>query len=247
MADDPGLIPGIHIYCDRWCERCAYTSRCFQFRLEASEREAGGALQNFDALNLQFWQEMGDALVQAMRFIRDIAARGDLDADDLQRETLLSAPPATLQRDAREHPCAIAALLYAGMVNEWFAASDELPDAEESLLTQPPLFCNESIQVIRHYHYFIYPKIVRAVEGRLSGEAVSVHNLGDDASGTAKVALIAIDRSLAAWSLLYKEYPDQEDSTLSILLHLDRLRRSVEVVFPEARAFIRQGFDTSHP
>jgi len=59
--------------------------------------------------------------------------------------------------------------------------------------------------------------------------------------------LIAIDRSLAAWSLLYGEYPAQEDNTLSILLHLDRLRRSVEVVFPEARTFIRQGFDAPHP
>lgn len=247
MADDPELIPGIHIYCDRWCGRCVYTARCLQFRLEAEERESCGALQNFDALNSQFWEEMGEALVQAMRFIRDIAARGELEADELQRETLFSAPPATLQRDAREHPCAVAALLYAGMVNEWFAASDELPDAEESLLTHPPLFLEETIQVIRHYHYFIYPKIVRAVEGRLSRDAASGGDLRDDASGTAKVALIAIDRSLAAWSLLYKECPDQEDCTLSILLHLDRLRRSVEVVFPEARAFIRQGFDAPHP
>ncbi len=246
MADDPELIPGIHIYCDRWCGRCAYTSRCLQFRLEASERESSGALQNFDALNSQFWQEMGEALVQVMRFIRDIAASGGLEAGDLQRETLFSAPPATLQRDAREHPCAIAALHYAGMVNEWFAATDKLPDAEESLLTHPPLFLEESIQVIRHYHYFIYPKIVRAVEGRLGGEAASNRDLCDDASGTAKVALIAIDRSLAAWSLLYKEYPEQEDSTLSILLHLDRLRRSVEVVFPDARSFIRPGFDAPY-
>jgi len=247
MADDPELIPGIHIYCDRWCGRCAYTSRCLQFRLEAEGSEGGGAFQNFDALNTQFWKEMGEALVQVMRFIRDIAAKGELEADDLQCETSLSAPPATLQRDAREHPCAIAALHYAGMVNEWFAASDELPDAKESLLTHPPLFLEEATEVIRHYHYFIYPKIVRAIEGRPGGEEASRSALSDDASGTAKVALIAIDRSLAAWSLLYKEYPDQEDSTLSILLHLDRLRRSVEVIFPDARAFIRQGFDAPHP
>ncbi len=93
MADDPELIPGIHIYCDRWCGRCAYTSRCLQFRLEADGSEGGGALQNFDALNSQFWQEMGEALVQVMHLIRDIAAGGELEADDLQRETSLSAPP----------------------------------------------------------------------------------------------------------------------------------------------------------
>ena len=27
------LISGIHNYCDRWCERCPYTSRCGSFAL----------------------------------------------------------------------------------------------------------------------------------------------------------------------------------------------------------------------
>ncbi len=243
MADEPGLIPGIYIYCDRWCERCAFTSRCLQFRIEAEEVEHGNALQNFDALNMKFWQEMGKALVQAMRLIREIAAREGIEPDDLQKETLFSEPPESLQRDARKHPCANAAILYAGMVNEWFAAVDELSEGEESLLTHPPPTLEEPIQVIRHYQYFIYPKIVRAIEGRLSKKEAAGSEIEDDVSGTAKVVLIAIDRTLAAWSVLYGEYPAQEDSTLSILLHLDRLRRSVEVVFPAARAFIRPGFD----
>ncbi len=243
MASEPDLIPDIYMYCDRWCERCAFTSRCLQYRLESQEREGSEVLQNFDALNLQFWEEMGEALVHAMHLIREIAVREGLESADLQKETLDSEPPETFQHDAREHPCASAALIYAGMVNEWFAVADELPDTEESLLTHPPPLLEEPIQVIRHYQYFIYPKIVRAVEGRLSGEAASTSEMEADGCGTAKVVLIAIDRSLAAWSLLYGEYPAEEDSTLSILLHLDRLRRSVEVVFPSARAFIRPGFD----
>ena len=243
MADEPVLIPGIYIYCDRWCERCAFTSRCLQFRIEAEEMEQGNALQNFDALNLKFWQEMGKALVQAMRLIREIAAREGIEPDDLQKETIFSEPPESLQLDAREHPCATAAILYAGMVNEWFAAVDEFSEVEESLLTLPPPTVEEPILVIRHYQYFIYPKIVRAIEGHLSKKEAADSEMEVDVCGTAKVALIAIDRTLAAWSVLYGEYPAQEDSTLSILLHLDRLRRSVEVVFPAARAFIRPGFD----
>lgn len=204
-------------------------------------------LQSFDAWNLQFWQEMGEALVKAMRLIRAIAAKEGMESGDLQKETALPEPIESLQHDAREHPCANAARLYAGMVNEWFAAVDELPDVEESLLTHPPQTLSEPIEVIRHYQYFMYPKIVRAVEGRLSKQAVAGTDGQTDFCGTAKVVLIAIDRSLAAWSVLYGEYPSQEDSTLSILLHLDRLRRSVEVVFPDARAFVRPGFDVLVP
>jgi predicted protein tyrosine phosphatase len=28
LASDPKFIPGIYNYCDRWCERCPFTSRC---------------------------------------------------------------------------------------------------------------------------------------------------------------------------------------------------------------------------
>ncbi len=243
MGVEPDLIPGIYNYCDRWCERCTYTSRCLQFQVESEEIQSGDALRDFDALNVRFWQDMGEALIQAMRLIKEMAEQEGIDSEDLHKETVFSEPLKSIQLTAREHPCANAALVYSGMVNEWFAAVDEFSEAEESLLTNHPLFLDEHFQVIRHYQYFIYPKIVRAIEGRMSDPAAAKHEPQSDAHGTAKITLIAIDRSLAAWSVLYAEYPAHEDKTLSILIHLDRLRRSLEVVFPAARAFVRPGFD----
>ena len=243
MGVEPDLIPGIYNYCDRWCERCTYTSRCLQFQVESEEIQSGDALRDFDALNVRFWQDMGEALIQAMRLIKEMAEQEGIDSEDLHKETVFSEPLKSIQLTAREHPCANAALVYSGKVNEWFAAVDEFSEAEESLLTNHPLFLDEHFQVIRHYQYFIYPKIVRAIEGRMSDPAAAKHEPQSDAHGTAKITLIAIDRSLAAWSVLYAEYPAHEDKTLSILIHLDRLRRSLEVVFPAARAFVRPGFD----
>ncbi len=243
MGVEPDLIPGIYNYCDRWCERCTYTSRCLQFQVESEEIQSGDALRDFDALNVRFCQDMGEALIQAMRLIKEMAEQEGIDSEDLHKETVFSEPLKSIQLTAREHPCANAALVYSGMVNEWFAAVDEFSEAEESLLTNHPLFLDEHFQVIRHYQYFIYPKIVRAIEGRMSDPAAAKHEPQSDAHGTAKITLIAIDRSLAAWSVLYAEYPAHEDKTLSILIHLDRLRRSLEVVFPAARAFVRPGFD----
>jgi len=244
MAPEPEFIPGIYNYCDRWCERCAYTSRCLQFQIESSETQSDDALREFDALNARFWEDMGEALVQAMRLIKEIATKQGIRPDDLYNETIFSETYESFQQNAREHPCANAALVYAGMVNEWFASVDQLSETDESLLINHPHFLDEHFQIIRHYQYFIYPKIVRAVEGRMSTPDTAQHDMLNDAHGTAKIALIAIDRSLAAWSVLFGEYPLHEDKTLSILVHLDRLRRSFEVVFPAARAFIRPGFDT---
>jgi hypothetical protein len=61
--------------------------------------------------------------------------------------------------------------------------------------------------------------------------------------GSAKVALLGIDRSIAAWAILRQGFPDQSDQLLEILVKLDRLRRTGEIKFPEARSFLRPGLD----
>lgn len=54
---------------------------------------------------------------------------------------------------------------------------------------------------------------------------------------------IGIDRSIGAWGKLQEYFPEKTDSILDILLHLDRLRRRAEELFPQARNFKRPGFD----
>lgn len=64
-----------------------------------------------------------------------------------------------------------------------------------------------------------------------------------DANGSAKVALIGMDRSIAAWTRLRPHLPDRADELLDVLVMLDRLRRATEAQFPDARSFYRPGFD----
>ncbi|NTW68290.1 MAG: hypothetical protein HGB23_00390 [Chlorobiaceae bacterium] len=242
MDDTSHLIEGIYTYCDRWCERCAFTSRCLQFQVESGEEESSTPLKELDVLNAGFWQEMGEALLQAMRVVQETALTEGAGVEDLQKESVQSDPPESLYHSAREHPCSTAALHYAGMVNEWFAAVDEHFE-DESLLPAALSSLEEPVEIIRRYQYFIYPKMVRAVEGRMNDIASGINSADNDANGSAKIALITIDRSLAAWSRLYTALPSRENSTLSLLLHLDRLRRSVEALFPAARSFKRPGLD----
>jgi hypothetical protein len=64
-----------------------------------------------------------------------------------------------------------------------------------------------------------------------------------DSDGSAKVALIAIDRSISAWGEIRKCFPEAGDKIIDLLVHLDRLRRKTEKTFPSARSFKRPGFD----
>jgi hypothetical protein len=80
-------------------------------------------------------------------------------------------------------------------------------------------------------------------EDDLDLEEVMARSSVIDANGSAKIALVAIDRSMAAWSALQISLPEKSDTIKPMLIDLDRLRRGVEARFPRARNFIRPGFD----
>src|SRR5260370_34382544 len=65
----------------------------------------------------------------------------------------------------------------------------------------------------------------------------------DDSDGSAKIALIAIERSVNAWRFLQSSLPEKADTIIPMLLELERLRRAAEQTFPTARDFVRPGFD----
>ncbi len=64
-----------------------------------------------------------------------------------------------------------------------------------------------------------------------------------DSDGSAKVALIGIDRSIAAWRVMQLAISDRAQSIVPLILQLDSLRTKLEESFPQARDFIRPGFD----
>ena len=66
---------------------------------------------------------------------------------------------------------------------------------------------------------------------------------GGDSDGSAKIALIAIDRSLSAWRVMQSSFAEKASTIMPMLLELERLRRGTEQLFPQARDFIRPGFD----
>jgi len=40
LADNPNNIQGIYNYCDRWCERCTFTSRCLNYDISEEQYDS---------------------------------------------------------------------------------------------------------------------------------------------------------------------------------------------------------------
>jgi hypothetical protein len=65
----------------------------------------------------------------------------------------------------------------------------------------------------------------------------------NDSDGSAKVALIGVDRSIAAWRFMQLSLPERSESIVPLILQLACLRNSLLKTFPKASEFIRPGFD----
>src|SRR5665213_2744510 len=76
-------IPGIYNYCDRWCERCTFTSRCLNRELSA-EREK--KLQNLDITNKQYWEEVGAIFSDTIELINHVSEQMGIDWHDVEKE-----------------------------------------------------------------------------------------------------------------------------------------------------------------
>jgi hypothetical protein len=64
-----------------------------------------------------------------------------------------------------------------------------------------------------------------------------------DHEGSAKVAMIGVERSIAAWRELMARGTVTEDQARPFLDELEWLVRRLDDVIPMGRAFVRPGFD----
>jgi hypothetical protein len=85
--------------------------------------------------------------------------------------------------------------------------------------------------------------MIRGLTSRIDEDDYVATEDPRDSDGSVKVALIAIDRSISAWKLMCDLRPENADSIHGLLFQLAKLRSGAEREFPNARDFIRPGFD----
>ena len=252
LADNPQFIQGIYNYCDRWCERCPFTSRCLNF---AMDREEFTDQRAQDINNEAFWQKLSETFQMTLALLEEAAEQEGIDLDSLDMEE--NQEQERLNDElVRNHECSRAAKLYSEMVDDWFSSAEELfapndeefspeavADARDGNSTEIVSAFGKAVEVVHWYQHLTYVKLMRAIRGELDERLEILDEFPKDSDGSAKVALIAIDRSIAAWGEIRSCFPHNNNDILNILVHLEQLRRKVEKAFPDARAFIRPGFD----
>jgi hypothetical protein len=277
LAGDPNLISGIYNYCDRWCERCQFTSRCFLYATEQADPDLDDP-EVRDINNEKFWRKMQDIFRSTAEMIADWAAETgvDLNSIDVSEEV---AERERAAEAAEQSELSQRAQQYITNVNNWFRdefnSEKNVHDDMQTLsrTEDEDITIQDAVAVIRWYQFFIAVKLMRALSGAIevdededlsadddwSMDFLTDYEAADDeevdydeitarsermdANGSAKIALVAMDRSIAAWRSLQISLPDKSETIKPMLVELSGLRVSVEARFPRARDFIRPGLD----
>ncbi|MBO0937653.1 hypothetical protein J2I47_13935 [Fibrella sp. HMF5335] len=252
-AAQPDLIPGIYNYCDSWCERCAFTTRCRSFQMQHPD----GPTQQADP-SASLVHQLTEALNLTKRYIEKLhheqgASMAGSPAPHEQQQ--LEEQAVTPRRQAKEHPASRLALAYLTQTGAWLADEKglleqaghrQLRDVQLGIRTEDEamVLLNElkdAYEQIRWYRTLIPVKTTSAL--RLIDEPTDDGYLLDYYNGKAKLVLVSIDQSLAAWRTMIAFYPEKVDDLLDLLATLSQLKTHVEATFPEARSFQRPGLD----
>jgi hypothetical protein len=247
-SDNPEFIPGIYNYCDRWCERCAFTARCLNYDLTEKQFDNN---ESRDINNKKFWDKISDQFILTMEMLEEEAKDLGINLNHASDININIH-----QGKIENHPLIRETRKYIDFVDNWFQLLNNSENDKQILLIKEPIVniskdelpdkslkIAEATDVIKWYHIQISVKLERAFFSRINEEQEYDDEDQKDSDGSAKVALIGIDRSIAAWGKLYNYFDEGEDDILDILLHLIKIKDIAELEFPDARSFVRPGFD----
>jgi hypothetical protein len=225
----------ISAYCDTWCERCAFTDRCSHFAV----RIAAGMCDGDVMAGLELAAGEPPPMDEAERKQRQ--SRLDVFANCVP--THAEVVQCERERQEREERLDQSPITTLGKKVSLLAGS--WLDSHRGIVAETPgLTLVQAIEVATWDSYFIHVKLHRALGGRdeaAHGDTGVEDPIQNDWNGSAKIALISIERSIVAWQVIASATGDPDAAQIAGELQV--LQCEVHTVFPDARKFRRPGFD----
>jgi len=240
LAGNDRFVPGIYNYCDRWCERCTMTNRCLSYAHEQELNDGVSDPEANDLKNEKFWKQLRLSWEVAMELLYEGAQKHGIDLDSL---------PAVEIPEHVTTPAEELANQYGKDMHDWLETHHlNLKEKAEQLLVinnteEQALKFADAWEVLQYYFFFIGPKVHRAhIDLNDKLEEDELDFMGDNL-GSAKIAIIAIDRSIGALMVLYPLLSDNEDDILNFMTQLSKIKKLLLETFPTVMEFKRPGFD----
>ena len=242
---DSNFIPGIYNWCDRWCERCSFTSRCRVY--EKTENTSNSEPE-------EFWENLSQSFQETIDLLKNTAEEFGINLDEIEEEMPLEEEEEE-EYKVGEEPLYQITNSYLKTARAWLESDSfkafiskleekgelgliTISEAEDKVIA-----LSEAVEVIHWYLFFIHVKSSRALKEKQEDFWDEYPESEKSYNGTAKITKIAIERSMQAWIHLLNQMQEDQDRIVEILALLEKSRKLLEKEFPNLDQFIRPGFD----
>jgi hypothetical protein len=252
--DDPKFIDGIFNYCDKWCEKCYFTSRCRVFD-QVSELTP----EELDISNKKFWDSISKNFMEAKQIVFRAAEKHGIDIEKLTKTEFgeFEKKRKQARKIIKESDLGKFTRNYISLANAWLKNHEHIREIQKDVLQKMDLGIHsdeemlsyvhtikECLEIVQWYLFMIAVKFNRASSGKLEDDGWEEANgFQKDSDGSAKVAMISTQRTFDAWLKLFELLPNEEQNLIPILALLQKILKKGEEDFPNAKNFIRPGFD----
>ncbi|NHE59156.1 hypothetical protein [Cyclobacterium plantarum] len=243
------FIEGVHNYCDRWCERCVFTDRCRVFYMEEKDRKISAHDPKWETS----LEPITKTLEEAKIMLEKMANEKGIDLAETDQE--FEKERADKKSRVENHPLMKKSMDYLELSGEWLEKG-QVKDNTDKIFQEVNLgiksmqegereilLLRDSLEVIRWYQPLIAAKCHRALLGKEDEYNKHFAEEERDYNGSAKIARIAIERSMRAWASLLGFFEEEESAIFRILASLQQAQQVLERAFPNMDHFIRPGFD----
>jgi hypothetical protein len=252
IKPNPNHIAGIYNYCDRWCERCSFTSRCAVY-----EGTSNLTPEQNDISNKAFWDNLSQNFADAVTLLHEGAKKHGLSIEPLSDEEWekYKAQEKAGRDKAKKHPVIKYCEAYLLQAKALLDNNDLLKQKGAEIIQHTQLGIKNideatteaqelgnCLEIVQWYLFQIQVKFMRAIP--MMPEDEGDEAFASDSNGSAKVALIGVDRCIMAWQKLMQFLPGAADEIIQLLALLQKIQVLGEKTFPGARKFIRPGLDT---
>ncbi|MDR1274160.1 MAG: hypothetical protein LBK12_06380 [Odoribacteraceae bacterium] len=260
------FVPGIHDYCDQWCERCALAARCLHFAIERKAQEMTGGLDLLSEEEEE--EEIGedfappaigslDEEILDEEILNELARDLGVPVEALSWEDELSDFREDLEDAENEDENGEASLvlyeedvytcfcLYERLIDEYqetlYSLIDTIEEVDKDIARVDRV--EDLLAGINWHLDLLFAKLKRAYYASSLHALHGFQSCRTDADGSAKLVLLLLDASCEAWGKLCEELSTSPREISWLRAVLDQMRVEVQAHFPSARLFKRPGFD----
>lgn len=226
---------GIFQYCDKWCEKCEHTHECLYF--DVNNKFFTGEKE------FTFWDKVEDIVNLTIDDLAVVSKSIGVDLTEFSKKIPKNESEETLTKGYETFE---KTQEYSGLVNNWFNFFSNNPMSVSETGTNEKISPKElaeslqrltkAVEYIRWYQNLISKKLKKALDSKYNFED-GFHK------GFAKVVLVALDKSIESWKNIAVQIPNHKEKVSNQILLLERIKKEVELEFPYARAFARNGLD----